>query len=277
MAKTKIAETTSAAPAVQPAETVSPTPVEQTAPPESAQAEQPAQTVPSTEIDLKALLEAGVHFGHQAQRWNPKMRQYIYAEKDGVHIFDLIKTAAQLEEAMKFARKLGQEGKTLVFVGTKRQAQDIVREKAEAAGAMYIVNRWLGGLLTNWDQVSKSIRRMNHIRTGLEKGEFAHYTKFERNELQKEADRLARFFAGVADLKQMPDALFIIDVIEEKVAIKEAKLTSIPMIAVVDSNGNPEDATYVIPGNDDAVSSLTLLVELIANAYAEGKQSKSKN
>lgn len=235
-----------------------------------------AQTVQTSEIDLKALLEAGVHFGHQAQRWNPKMRQYIYAEKDGVHIFDLIKTAEELEKAMNFARKLGREGKTLVFVGTKRQAQDIVREKAEAAGAMYIVNRWLGGLLTNWEQVGKSVRRMNHIRSGLEKGEFDHYTKFERNELQKEADRLARFFGGVADLKQIPDALFVVDVTEEKVAIKEAKLTGVPVIAMVDSNGNPEHADYVIPGNDDAVSSITMLVEMIANAYAEGKQNKTK-
>lgn len=232
--------------------------------------------IQKTEVDLKALLEAGVHFGHQAQRWNPKMRQYIYAEKDGVHIFDLIKTAAKLEEAMAFARKLGRDGKTLVFVGTKRQAQDIVREKAEAAGAMYIVNRWLGGLLTNWEQVGKSVRRMNHIRNGLEKGEFAHYTKFERNEMQKEADRLTRFFGGVADLKTLPDALFLVDVTEEKVAIKEAKLTDVPVIALVDSNGNPEAANYVIPGNDDAVSSITLLVEMIANAYAEGKQNRAK-
>ena len=228
------------------------------------------------ELDLKVLLEAGVHFGHQAQRWNPKMNPYIYAAREGVHIFDLVKTGQKLKEAMDFARNLGKQGKTLVFVGTKRQAQEIVKSAAEQSGAMYIMNRWLGGLLTNWEQVSKSIRRMNKINTGLGKGEFDHYTKYEKVQLQKDADRLARFFAGISELNQMPDALFLIDVSEEKVAVKEAKLMGIPMIAIVDTNGNPDGIEYVIPGNDDAVSSITILTGLIAQAYAEGRQARSK-
>ena len=150
-------------------------------------------------VDLKALLEAGVHFGHQSHRWNPKMKDYIYTERDGVHIFDLILTAEQLEKAMNFARTLGKQGKTLVFVGTKRQAQEIVKNAATNVGAMYIINRWLGGLATNWEQVSKSIRRMNQLKKGLEEGKYDKYTKYERVQLQKEIDRLERFFLGVEE------------------------------------------------------------------------------
>lgn len=225
-------------------------------------------------VDLKALLEAGVHFGHQAHRWNPKMKKFIYTERDGVHIFDLIKTAEQLEAAMNFARQLGKQGKTLVFVGTKRQAQDLVREAATMAGAMYIITRWLGGLVTNWEQVSKSIRRMNRLKKELAEGKYDHYTKYERVQLQKEIDRLERFFIGVADLQGVPDAIFVVDVGEETVAVKEAKAAGIPVMALVDSNGNPDYAQYVIPGNDDAVSSIKIIADHIAQAYAEGKKAK---
>lgn len=239
----------------------------------------PAATAASTqvgEIDLKALLEAGVHFGHQTQRWNPRMRSYIYAERDGVHIFDLVKTAQQLQTAMDFARKLGKEGKTLVFVGTKRQAQEIIREKASEANAMYIVTRWLGGFLTNFEQVSKSIKKMNTIYQGLESGKYESYTKFEQGQLRKEADRAARFLEGVKELKSMPDAIFIADLNEDKVAAKEAALMSIPVIAIADSNADPSMAQFVIPGNDDAVSSISILTEMVAQAYAEGKKARSK-
>ena len=228
------------------------------------------------DIDLKALLEAGVHFGHQTHRWNPRMQDYIFAERDGVHIFDLVKTAQELQKAMDFARQLGKQGKTLVFVGTKRQAQDIIKEKASQAGAMFIVTRWLGGFLTNFEQVSKSIRKMNNTYDGLEKGKFEQYTKFEQLQMRKEADRAARFLEGVKDLKALPDAIFIADLTEDKVAAKEAKLMDIPVIAIADSNANPTMANYVIPGNDDAVSSITILTEMVANAYAEGKKSRSK-
>lgn len=224
------------------------------------------------EIDLKELLEAGVHFGHQTNRWNPQMREFIYAERDGVHIFDLVKTAQKLEEAMNFVRNLGKKKKTLVLVGTKRQAQEIIKGQAQQAGAMYIVTRWLGGFITNWQQVSKSIRKMNQIYQGLESGKYEHYTKFEQVQLRKEADRKARFLEGVKDLKDLPDAIFIVDLVEEKVAAKEAKLAGIPIVAIADSNADPDLADIVIPANDDAVSSITIIVEKIAQAYAEGKK-----
>lgn len=226
------------------------------------------------EIDLKELLEAGVHFGHQTNRWNPRMRDYIYSQRDGVHIFDLVKTAQQLEEAKSFVTKLGKKNKNIIFVGTKRQAQDIIREKAEEAGAMYIVTRWLGGFLTNWEQVSKSIRKMNRTYKGLDDGRYDHYTKFEQVQMRKEADRKARFLEGVKDLKTLPDAIFIADLVEEKVAAKEARLMGIPVIAIADSNADPRLADIIIPGNDDAVSSLTVLVGHITQAYAQGKKAK---
>ncbi len=238
--------------------------------------EAPVVTVVTEEvapaIDLKALLEAGVHFGHQAQRWNPKMSSFIYDTKDGVHIFDLVKTAAQLEKAMVFVRQLGKQGKTVVFVGTKRQAQDLVTAAAQSVGAMYITARWLGGLITNWEQVSKSISKMNDIKKGLAEGKYDQYTKYERTQLQKEVDRLSRFLGGVADLKTVPDAIFVVDVSEEAVAVKEAKIAGVPIIALVDSNGNPEDIDYIIPGNDDAVSAIQIIVNLVVQAYGEGKK-----
>lgn len=228
------------------------------------------------EIDLKALLEAGVHFGHQSYRWNPKMKQYIYDARDGVHIFDLVKTADQLEKAMKLAYDLGKSGKNLVFVGTKRQAQEIIREVAQEHGIMHLTTRWMGGFLTNWEQVSKSIHKMNTIKKGLASGKYDAFTKYERLQLQKDADRLDRFFGGVADIKTRPDALFLVDVTEEEVAAREARTAEIPSIAIVDSNGNPELADIVIPGNDDAVSSIRILANHVASAYAEGKKSRKQ-
>lgn len=227
-------------------------------------------------IDLKQLLEAGVHFGHQAQRWNPRMKPYLYTVRDGVHIFDLVKTAEQLEKAMKFANSLGKQGKTLVFVGTKRQAQETIANVAKEAGAMYITTRWLGGLITNWEQVSKSIAKMNKLRVDLAGEEYAHLTKYERGQLQKELDRLERFFGGVADLKTAPDALFVVDANEENVAIKEARAANIPVLGLVDSNVNPEKVDYPIPGNDDAVTSVELLTKFVADAYAAGRKGGAK-
>lgn len=233
----------------------------------------------TTNIDLQQLLEAGVHFGHQSHRWNPKMRDFIFDTRDGVHIFDLVKTASQLENALQFAYELGKSGKNLIFVGTKRQAQEIVKVAAEEAGAMYIITRWMGGFLTNWEQVFKSIDKMNRLKSGLASGKYDHYTKYERMQIQKDIDRLERFFIGVADIKKTPDAIFVVDIMEEEVAAKEAKTLGIPVIALVDSNGNPELAEYdyVIPANDDAVSSIKLLTTMVAQAYAEGKKMQVKN
>ncbi len=233
-----------------------------------------AKTTQKFEVNLQELLEAGVHFGHQSYRWNPKMKDYIYAENNGVHIFDLVKTASQLEQAMNMAYELGRKGKNLIFVGTKRQAQDIIREHAESVGAMYITTRWLGGFLTNWEQVSKSIHKMNTMKAGLASGKYDHYTKYERMQIQKDIDRLERFFIGVKDLKVTPDALFIVDINEEQVAAREAGQMGVPIMALVDSNSNPDLADVVIPANDDAVSSITLLTSMVAKAYGEGKKQR---
>lgn len=224
------------------------------------------------EISLEALFDAGVHFGHQSTSWHPKMAEWIYAEKDGIHIFDLAKTAEQLEKARLYVRDLAQKGKTLVVVGAKKQAAEIVEKAASEAGAMFIVNRWPGGLITNWEQVSKSIKRMNEIAKGLAEGKYKDYTKYERVQLEKELARLERLFRSLRDLKGEPDALFIIDLNREKNAVKEARTAGIPMLALADSNVNPTGVETVIPGNDDALSSIKMIVDYVMEGYAEGKK-----
>ncbi|HYD34586.1 MAG TPA: 30S ribosomal protein S2 [Vitreimonas sp.] len=226
------------------------------------------------EYDLQQLLEAGCHFGHQARKWHPAMQEYIYMEKDGVHIFDLAKTAAQLQIAYNYAYELGQSGKNLVFVGTKRQAKDVVKTAAESAEAMHITSRWLGGLLTNWEQVSKSLKRMLDIEEGLKGDTFKGYTKFERVQLEKEQGRLERFFGGIKTLKKRPDALFIIDPAREKNVIKEALTLDVPMIALADTNADPRGIDVVIPANDDALTSLELIITEVAKAYKAGKDAR---
>lgn len=225
------------------------------------------------EFDLKALLEAGCHFGHQKRKWHPKMAEYIYMEKDGVHIFDLVKTAEQLQLAYNYAYDLGKNNKSLVIVGTKRQAREIVKAAAEDAGAMHITSRWLGGLMTNWDQIQKSLKRMLHIESGLKDDTFKGYTKFERVQLEKELGRLERFFAGIKNMKGQPDCLFVIDPKREKIAITEADKVGVPVMALIDSNENPDKVTLPIPGNDDAVNSIKLIVEAVADGYKQGRAS----
>lgn len=226
------------------------------------------------EFDLTELLETGAHFGHQARRWHPKMAPYIFDKRGGVHIFDLIKTADQLKKACQFAYDLGRSGKTLIFVGTKRQAKDIVKAEAEAAGAMYIINRWLGGFLSNWEQVSKSLKNMLDIKKGLEEGRFKKYTKKERVVLAKQMERDERFFGGVTELKKIPDALFLIDIGREKTALREAMAANVPVIGLVDTNCDPSDVGYVIPANDDAVSSIEYIVHAVGEAYKAGRAAK---
>lgn len=226
------------------------------------------------EYDLRELLEAGCHFGHQARRWHPKMAKWIYTEKDGVHIFDLAKTAEQLRHAYNYAYDLGAKGKTLVVVGTKKQAREIIKEQAAPAGVMSITSRWLGGLLTNWEQVSKSLRRMIEIETGLKEGKFDMYTKRERVLLDKERQRQERFFGGIRELKGKPDALFIIDPSREKVTVLEASRNNIPMVALIDSNTNPEPIDLPIPANDDAVKSIEFIVKAVIAGYVAGKRAK---
>lgn len=226
------------------------------------------------EFDLAELLEAGAHFGHQASKWHPKMKEFIYIEKDGVHIFDLAKTAAQLTHAYNYAYQLGAAKKTLLVVGTKRQAKEIVKATAEEAGVFYIISRWLGGLLTNWEQVSKSLKRMTEIETGLKTDKFAKFTKYERGQLEKEVVRLRRFFEGIRELKQAPDALFIIDSVREDIALKESRTMNVPVIAMVDSNADPREVDIAIPANDDAMGSIKFIVEAVLAGYKAGKAGK---
>jgi small subunit ribosomal protein S2 len=225
------------------------------------------------EYNLQDLLEAGCHFGHQVAKWHPHMQKYIYMEKDGVHIFDLAKTATQLQQAYNAAYELGKTGKSLVIVGTKRQAREVILEKAPAAGIPYITSRWLGGLLTNWEQVRKSLKRMIFIEEGLKTDKFKGYTKYERNQLEKELTRLKRFFEGIRGLANKPDALFIIDVNTEKVAVKEAE-GEVFTIALVDTNSNPDPIDLVIPANDDGKKSVELIAAVVIAGYVAGKNDK---
>ncbi len=226
---------------------------------------------PDFSIDLETLLEAGSHFGHQARRWNPKMGRFIYALKDGVHIFDLAKTAAQLEEACQMLFEAGKTGKKVVFVGTKRQAKDIVREHAIDAGANYTVTRWPAGLVTNWEQVGKSIRKLNQMKKDKAEGKFSKYTKYEQVQLDKDIERLERFFGGVDNLTTIPDMIVVADINTDLVAIKEANAKDIPVIAIADSNTDPGLVQVAIPANDDAVGSIKLLIAQLSKAFKEGK------
>lgn len=226
------------------------------------------------EYDLRDLLEAGCHFGHQTKKWHPQMAPYIYMEKDGVHIFDLAKTAAQLRLAYNYAYHLGTQGKTLVIVGTKRQARELVKQAAQESGALYLISRWLGGLLTNWEQVSKSLAKMVKLEAGLKAGDYDNYTKYERLKLEKEVGKLQRFFDGVRGLKTVPDALFVIDPVREVNAIREAAMVGVPVIALADSNADPRELTIAIPANDDAMGSIKFIVDEIAKGYKAGKAGK---
>ncbi len=226
------------------------------------------------EYDLRNLLEAGCHFGHQKNKWNPQMDEFIYTQKDGVHIFDLAKTAEQLQTAYNFMYQMGRKGKKVVIVGTKRQAREVVRKTAEESGMLYITSRWLGGFLTNWDQIKKSLNRMKTLEENFKKGEYDVYTKYEQAQLKKELTRLRRFFEGLRELKGTPDAIFVIDPSREDIAVKEAEMTGVPTVAIVDSNGNPDMVDIPIPANDDAIKSVTFLVEEMGKAYLAGKEGK---
>nr|MBP7741013.1 30S ribosomal protein S2 [Candidatus Woesebacteria bacterium] len=203
--------------------------------------------------------------------------EFIYMEKDGVHIFDLEKTASQLQLAYNFVYDMASKGKTMVMVGTKKQSKEIIKEEAIENGTMYIISRWLGGLITNWNQVKGSLKRMIEIDSGLKSGKFDGYTKFEKVQLDKEKTRLERFFGGIQELKSTPDFLFVVDVKREKNAVREAKLMGIPVVALIDSNANPEDVDIAIPANDDALRSIKLIVSEIAKAYSAGKKSAGKS
>lgn len=223
---------------------------------------------------MKELLEAGVHFGHQVRRWNPKMKEYIFGERNGIYIIDLQKTQRMFRDAIGFVTGLVGEdrGKTVLFVGTKRQAQDAIREEAERAGQYYINQRWLGGLLTNFQTVQKSIKRLKELEAMLEDGRYEKMTKKERIKLDRERESLNKNLSGIKSMTRLPDAIFIIDVKKEEIAVAEANRLGIPVVAVVDTNCSPEGIDYIIPGNDDALRAVRLFASRIADAVLEGQQ-----
>lgn len=228
----------------------------------------------SSELNLQEMLELGCHFGHKVSKWHPKMAPYIYGEKDGIHLFDLPKTAELIKEACTYVYNLAKEGKTMVLVGTKKQAREVVKESALEASCFYINARWMGGMLTNWPQVSRSIKRMEEIREGLATDKYKGYTKYERVQLEKEQLKLERFFGGLRGLKAKPDCIFVVDPKKEKIVIDEANSVGVPVIALVDSDSDPRPLQFVLPGNDDAVKSIKFFVDQITAAYKAGKAAR---
>jgi small subunit ribosomal protein S2 len=223
-------------------------------------------------VGMRELLEAGVHFGHQTRRWNPKMRRYIFGERGGIYIIDLQKTLESLEEAQAFVRNLAERGGTVLFVGTKKQAQDSIEEEAERAGMPYVNHRWLGGLLTNWRTIAERIERLHELRRLREEGQLDLLPPKERISMQGELEKLDANLGGVADMRKQPDSVFIVDLRKEQLAVREARRLGLPVIALVDTNCDPDEADFVIPGNDDAIRSCSLIVRALGDAIAEGKQ-----
>jgi small subunit ribosomal protein S2 len=223
-------------------------------------------------ITMKELLEAGVHFGHQTKRWNPKMKEYIFGERNGIYIIDLQKTLKMFKEASKFVADLSAEGKTVLFVGTKRQAQDAIAEEATRAGSFYINQRWLGGLLTNWVTVQKSVKRLKELDEMATDGRYELLPKKEVIKLERERKHLQANLAGIKNLNKLPDSVFVIDSNKEQIAVREARKLGIPVVAVVDTNCDPTEVDYVIPGNDDALRAIRLFASKIADSVIEGSQ-----
>ncbi|HCN59558.1 MULTISPECIES: 30S ribosomal protein S2 [Mammaliicoccus] len=226
-------------------------------------------------ISMKQLLEAGVHFGHQTRRWNPKMKKYIFTERNGIYIIDLQKTVKKVDEAYNFIKSVSEEGGKVLFVGTKKQAQESVKEEAERAGHYYINQRWLGGILTNYKTISKRVKRISEIEKMEEDGTFDVLPKKEVVELKKEYNRLIKFLGGIRDMKSMPQALFVVDPRKERNAIAEARKLHIPIVGIVDTNCDPDEIDYVIPANDDAIRAVKLLTGKMADAILEGQQGVS--
>ena len=228
-------------------------------------------------ISIKQLLEAGVHFGHQTRRWNPKMAEYIFTERNGIYIIDLQKTAKKFEEAYMYARDLSANGGTILFVGTKKQATDAIRDEALRCGMYYVNVRWLGGMLTNFKTIKHSIARLAHLEKMKEDGTFDLLPKKEVAGLTKEMENLERNLGGIKTMTELPSAIFIVDTKKEHNAVLEAKRLGIPVIAIVDTNCDPDDADLIIPGNDDAIRSIKLITSKLADAVAEGKTLKANN
>ncbi|HXH97174.1 MAG TPA: 30S ribosomal protein S2, partial [Gaiellaceae bacterium] len=226
-------------------------------------------------VSMRELLEAGVHFGHQTRRWNPKMRRYIFAERGGIYIIDLTQTADLLAEAQQFVRNVAERNGTVLFVGTKKQAQDAVQTEATRVGMPYVNHRWLGGLLTNWRTMSERIERLHEMRRLRDEGQLDLLPAKERIAMAGELEKLEQNLGGVADMRRQPDAVFIVDLKKEALAVREARRLGLPVLALVDTNCDPDDADYVIPGNDDAIRSCSLIARVVADAIADGRQKVS--
>ena len=228
-------------------------------------------------VAMKQLLEAGVHFGHQTRRWDPKMAEYIFQARNGIHIIDLQKTSKKIDEAYDFMRSQAEEGKKVLFVGTKKQAQECMKEAAEKSGMYYVNQRWLGGMLTNFGTIRKRVERLNELETLQEDGTFDVLPKKEVILLKKEMDKLQKNLGGIKDMTEIPGVLFVVDPKKERIAILEARKLNIPVVGLVDTNCNPEDVDYAIPGNDDAIRAVKLIADVMANAIIEGHQGESED
>ncbi|TCT26742.1 SSU ribosomal protein S2P [Melghiribacillus thermohalophilus] len=226
-------------------------------------------------ISMKQLLEAGVHFGHQTRRWNPKMKKYIFTERNGIYIIDLQKTVKKVEEAYQFVKDLAADGGNILFVGTKKQAQDTIKEEATRAGMFFVNQRWLGGTLTNFQTIKKRIQRLKDIERMEEDGTFDVLPKKEVVQIMKEKERLEKFLGGIKDMEDLPDAIFVVDPRKERIAVAEARKLNIPVIAMVDTNCDPDEVDYVIPANDDAIRAVKLLTAKMADAVLEAKQGEA--
>ena len=226
-------------------------------------------------VAMKQLLEAGVHFGHQTRRWDPKMAEYIFQARNGIHIIDLQKTSKKLDEAYAFMKEQAEAGKTVLFVGTKKQAQDCMKEAAEKSGMYYVNQRWLGGMLTNFGTIQKRVQRLNELETMEQDGTFDVLPKKEVILLKKEMDKLQKNLGGIKEMKEIPGVLFVVDPKKERIAILEARKLNIPVVGLIDTNCNPEDVDYAIPGNDDAIRAVKLIADVMANAIIEGRQGES--
>ena len=226
-------------------------------------------------ISMKQLLEAGVHFGHQTRRWNPKMAPYIFTERNGIYIIDLQKTVKKIDEAYDFMKEVAASGKPILFVGTKKQAQNAIKDEAVRCGQYYVSERWLGGMLTNYKTISGRIRRLNDINTMEEDGTFSKLSKKEVLVLKAERDKLEKYLGGIKEMKGMPGALFIVDPKKERIAVKEARILGIPIVGIVDTNCDPDDVDYIIPANDDAIRAVKLIAGKMADAVIEANQGES--
>ena len=223
-------------------------------------------------VSMKQLLEAGVHFGHQTRRWNPKMARYIFTERNGIYIIDLQKTVKKLEEAYMFVRDVAANGDNVLFVGTKKQAGESIKEEAERAGAHYVNARWLGGMMTNFKTIRRRIQRLEQLRKMQEDGTFDRLPKKEVGKLELEIEKLEKYLGGIKNMDKLPGALFIVDPRKERIAVAEAKKLGIPIVAIVDTNCDPDEIDYVIPGNDDAIRAVKLIASTMADAIMEGRQ-----